>query len=56
MDGGGGGGDATCSQLHSPVAFLPQEHLTPWEEAVEVLCVVKSTGRADMIQYGEDEE
>jgi hypothetical protein len=47
-------GEVTFSQSHSPVAFLPQEHLTtPVEETVEELWVVKSTGRADMAKkYG----
>jgi hypothetical protein len=44
-------GEVTFSQSHSPVAFLPQEHLTtPVEEKVEEDGVVKSTGRADMVK------
>lgn len=41
----------TLSQLHSPMAFLPQVHLTLGvEETMEELWVVKSTGRADMAE------
>jgi hypothetical protein len=40
----------TRSQLHSPVAFLPQEHLTPVEVGgTDEPCVVKSMGMEDIL-------
>jgi len=40
----------TLSQLHSPVAFLPQEHLMPVEVgAADEPCVVKSMGMEDIV-------
>jgi hypothetical protein len=38
------GGGCTLSQLQSPVAFLPQEHLIPPAMGVVEPCVVKSMG------------
>lgn len=43
---------STLSQLHSPVAFLPHEHLTPVEDGVtDVPCVVKSMGMEDILMF-----
>ena len=42
---------STLSQLHSPVAFLPQEHLTPVDVGgTDEPCVVKSMGMEDILQ------
>lgn len=42
----------TLSQLHSPVAFLPQEHLTPVEVGLtDEPCVVKSMGMEDIVMF-----
>src|SRR5271154_2272438 len=48
-------GQVTLSQLHSPVAFLPQEHFAPWGVGTAVeLWVVKSMGMEVISDMFED--